>query len=351
MRGARPLPLIVSSLLALSTLAQAQIFTYTNNDLILGLRKNSPYTDNNEVVVDIGQASSYFNLAVGTTISVPGFSPSQLAGSFTGSTNVSWSVVGGYSGSGYSGYVNNTLWVTVPRQNNAIQSLAPVRLWYGSQQVIKAKMNSIVSPTGGAVYISQALGASSQFNTVSFVREPRGTYLSQILSVWMAGLANPTWGTLNDTWPPSEPNNANLEVTTPGNLSGVVRSDLYEVRPLTTASGSSVTDPHTGTSGIAWYIGYFEFNAAGTMTFTRAAASTSPSQVALQIARTNNVSTISFVSSNSVTYKLCFTNSAGVTAPVSNWPSLPGTISGDGTTKSFQDTTTDPSRFYRVQEQ
>jgi hypothetical protein len=87
------------------------------------------------------------------------------------------------------------------------------------------------------------------------------------------------------------------------------------------------------------------------MTFTRAAASTAPAQVTLSIVRTNNVSTISFGSSSSVTYSLFYTNAAGLGAPVSNWPSLPGTISGDGTTKSFQDTTTDAARFYRVLEQ
>jgi hypothetical protein len=87
------------------------------------------------------------------------------------------------------------------------------------------------------------------------------------------------------------------------------------------------------------------------MTFTRQTATTTPAAVTLSVARTNNVSTISFGSSSSVTYTLFFTNSAGSGAPVSTWPSLPGTIIGDGTTKSFQDTTTDPMRFYRVREQ
>ncbi len=64
--GLRPLCLTAFALLAAGTMAPAQTFTYANNDLILGLRKNSPYTENYEVVVDIGQASNYFNLTVGT---------------------------------------------------------------------------------------------------------------------------------------------------------------------------------------------------------------------------------------------------------------------------------------------
>jgi hypothetical protein len=349
----RPLCLTAFALLAVGTMVQAQTFTYKNDDLILGFRKNTPYTENYEAVVDIGQASNYFNLAVGTSVPVPGFSASQLSpGSFASLNNLSWSVFGYYAGSSYAGYENNTLWLTVPRANNAVRSTDATRLDYSLQQAVKAKMGDIVGGSSGAGFISQALGASNQFNTLSFVRESIATYGTHILSVWMSGVVTPTQGTLNDTWPPSEPNSGNLEVTTPGSFtSGSVRSDLYEVRPLTTGNGTTVVDPHTGTSGLAWYIGYFEFKSDGTMTFTRDAASTAPAQVTLSIARTNNASTISFVSSSSVTYMLFFTNAAGLRAPVSNWPSLPGTISGDGTMKSFQDTTTDPMRFYRVQEQ
>jgi len=350
-QGSRPLGLAALALLALGTMAQAQTFTSANNDLILGFRKNNPYTENYEVVVDIGQASSYINLTVGTTISVPGFSASQLTASFTSLNNLSWSVFAGLSGSSYPGYVNNTLWLTVPRTDNAVRSSDARRLAYSLQQAAKAKMGNIVGGSSGAGFISQGLGTSNQFNTASFVREPIATYGTHILSVWMSGTVDPNQGTLNDAWPASEPNAGNLEATTPGSFSGTVRSDLYEVRPLTTATGTTVVDPHTGTSGLAWYIGYFEFKSDGTMTFTREAATTAPAQVALSMARTNDVSTISFVSSSSVTYKLFFTNSAGLGAPVSSWPSQPGTISGDGTSKSFQDTTTDPMRIYRVLEQ
>jgi hypothetical protein len=346
--GSRPLCLTAFALLAVGTMAQAQIFTPTNNDLILGFRKNAPYTENNEVVVDIGQASTYFNLGVGTTNTVPGFSASQLSpGSFSTFSNLSWSVFAAYAG-GYSGYPNETLWLTVPRTNNAVRSASPTRQTYGIHQVIKTKMTSIVA---GAEYISSNT-ASNQFNTPSFVSESLAAYIGHNLSTWLAGDVDPTQATFNDDWPSSEPNGGNIEVTTPGNFTnGTVRSDLYEVRPLATAVGTPITDPHTGTSGLAWYIGYFELKSNGTMTFTRDVASTTPVPVALNIARTNNVSTISFGSSSSVTYTLAFTNSAGLGAPVSNWPSLPGTITGDGTTKSFQDTTTDPMRFYRVQEQ
>src|SRR5271169_2285876 len=110
--GLRPPLLTAVALLAAGTMAQAQYFVSANNDLTLGFRKYTPYTENYEVVVDIGQASNYFSLPVGTTITVPGFSTSQLSpGSFSTFSHLSWSVFGYYAGSSYPGYVNNTLWL------------------------------------------------------------------------------------------------------------------------------------------------------------------------------------------------------------------------------------------------
>ena len=345
--GSGWLSLSAFALLAVGTLVPAQPFTYANNDLLLGFRKATPYTENNEVVVDIGQASTYVNLSVGTTISVPGLSASQLSpGAFSSFNNLSWSAFAPYAG-GYAGYDNNTLWLTVPRTNNAVMSASPTRLTYNQQQLIKQRMVSIV---GGANTVSSGT-TSNALNTASFVAEDLTTWAGLNLSTWMAG-SDPVQGTLNDTWPATEPNGGNLEVTTPGSFSsGTVRSDLYEVRPLATAGGVPITDPHTGTNGLAWYIGYFEFGSDGSMTFTRDAATAAPAPVALSITRASGVSTITFSSSNSVTYTLYFTNSAGLRTAVSNWPSQPGTITGDGTTKSFHDTTSDPGRFYRVLEQ
>jgi hypothetical protein len=336
-----------SALLLLQT-ASAQTFTYNNNDLGLGFRKTGSFQENYEVVVNIGQASNYFGAALGTTLTVTNFSASQLTPStFANLNNLSWSVFGYYSGSGfgtsYPSSVAFTLWITVPRANSAVRSADATRLTRGGQASVRSPITSIFA---NAFYVANDLGASSQYNTPSFVRESIATYPLHLLSIWMGSIVDPTIGTLNDAWP-----EGNLEIKTPGNFTTAVRSDLYEVRPLFDASGNPIVDPHTGTSGLAWYIGYFQFNPDGTMTFTREAASTTPSQVTLNLARTNNVSTISFASSSSVTYKLFFTNSAGLSAPVNNWPSQSGTITGDGTTKSFQDTTTDPMRFYRVREQ
>lgn len=350
----RPLCLALFSLLCWGSLTQAQVFTSANNDLILGFRKNTPFTENNEVVVNLGQASNYCNLTVGSTIPVNSFTPAQLTnGSFANLNNLSWSVFAAYAGTTYSGYVANTLWVSVPRTNNSMQSITPSRLPYGTQQQVKAKMSSIPSLNGGAGYISQSLAVSNQFNTLTLVRESIASYGTHILSVWLAGSVDATQGTLADTWPPTEPNNGNLEVTTPGAFAGSVRSDLYEVRPLTTGTGTTVVDPHTGSTGDAWYVGYFELFSNGTMTFTRQNATVinpTPTPVALTISRSGNSSLISFPSASGVTYQLYYTNSTGLRSPTLSWPFQATTISGDGTTKTFTDVITGSPRFYRVVE-
>lgn len=321
------------------TAAQAQVFVSHNADLCLGFRKTGAYAENNEVVVDLGTASNYVNLAIGTTTNISTYTAAQLTASFSSLNNLQWSVTGYQLGKYYPNYPTDTLWLTVPRSSPTIQSQPLTRQGTSYQNTTKTPIQSIFA---GAAYISQQVATSNQFNTPFFVQEAMGTYSGHNLSTFMASLGDPTQGTLNDTW------YQNLEITTPGTFSGYVRSDLYEVRPLTDSSGNFIVDPHVGTNSSAYYLGYFQFNSNGTMTFTRAAASTSVPQPVLSMTRSGSASTISFASSSGATYTLCFTNSAGLTTPSANWPTNTTTIPGDGTIKSFTDSAGDPNRFYRV---
>lgn len=331
-------------LAGLTQSSRAQTFNYRTADLCLGFRKVSPYTENNEVVVDIGQASNYVNLSIGTTISVPNFSAAQLSpGSFTSLNNLTWSVTGYYLGTAYPGYPRDTLWLTVPRSVASVQSATPTRLTTSGQQTIYLNIADIFS---GARAISTAVGVSNQFNTPYFEQENIMNYPNYILTSYMGDLEFQLTGTLRDTWP-----EGNLEITTPNSFSGSVRSDLYEVRPLTDSQGNPIVDPHTGTNGPAYFLGYFQFNSDGSMSFTRAASSSGsapPPAPALAITHTGGNATISFGTTNGATYTLYFTNSAGLTQPASTWPSSPSTVTGDGTTKQFVDPITSSDRFYRV---
>lgn len=335
-------------LVPLAPAAWAQPFAYTNNDLALGFRKTSIHQESYEAVVNIGSATNYVDLAPGTTISVPNFTASQLTpDTFSDLTFLSWSVTG-FSKTNTAfvlpGYVNNTLWLTVPRADANMQSSAPQRLNYAQQGSVVTQVKSILS---GAAYLSSQSSAGPD-NTTKFVREPVNN--SANLSAFVGSIVDSSQGTLRDAWPQT------IESTTPANFSGSSTADFYEVRPTNDPQGNPVTDRHTGqTSGDAYYVGYFTLSYAGTLTFTRGSSGTvtnpPPTAPTLTVARTGTTTQISFTADKGATYKLYYTGTAGLTQPLTSWATAPTTITGDGSTQTFSDTTTDSVRFYRVSAQ
>jgi hypothetical protein len=332
--------------MALVSTARADIFVYRESDLFLTFRKVAPFTENYETVVNIGQATNYVNAAIGTTNAVAGFSAAQITGSFSSLDYLSLAVMGYrvYPSSSYPNYPAATLWLTVPRADIAVRSSDAVR--HSAAQQLNV-ISAIDNVSGNAGFISRSIGTSGTYNTPTFVRESITIYPNQILTKWIGGIASPNVGTLNDNWIDN-----NLEITTPDAFTDsgdVVRSDLYEIRPLDDGQGGTVVDPHTGATGLAYYVGYFELRSDGSMVFVREeAAAPLPPQPTLSIARSNSANLISFVSSSGTTYRCFFTNSAGIAKPVANWSSLPSIITGNGSPTNFADMTTDPNRFYRV---
>ncbi len=336
-------------LLALAQTAQAQTFKYSTSktDLLLGFRKTGSAAEANEAVVNIGSISNYLSAVAGSSFSVTAFTPSQLTnGTFLNLNNLNWSVVGssGLASTTSSGFPKHTLWVTVPRTDVNIQSGVPIRSSVSSQSGVTTPIATIAN---NAIQISLALGTSNQFNTTTFVRENIATYgaVPGTLSTKMSGLVAGS-STLGDSW-----NQGNLEITTPASFTSAVRSDLYEVQPTTDLAGNTVVDPHTGTNSNAYFIGYFTLNPNGTMTFTRASATSAPSAPTLSISRFGNTTSISFTSANSATYTLCYTNASSLTAPLASWATKLSTLSGNGGVQTFSDITTDYDRVYSVKAQ
>jgi len=139
--------LAMLGIVALLHTATAQPFAYTNNDLLLGFRKTGSFKESYEVVVNIGKATNYAQASAGTSFAVPNFTLSQLTpGSFANLNHLNWSVFG-FSKTNLSnvlpGYVNNTLWLTVPRSNPAIQTGPPTRLIYASQNTVGTQIATI----------------------------------------------------------------------------------------------------------------------------------------------------------------------------------------------------------------
>lgn len=320
-----------------SQMCWGQPFVYKDNDLLLGFRKTATFQANYEIVIDIGQGTNYTQLAPGSSVSLPNFSPMQISDAFpnTNLSNLNWSILGDPRVS-LAGYPAGTLWLTVPRTNLSVQSRAPSRLFKSLQQQTATQIASVFA---GAAAISSTIGTSNLDNTANLVREPINN--DSDLTAFIASQQDASASTLHDTW------SANVEVNTGTGFSGSTRSDLYEVRPI------GVLDPHTGqTNGPAWYVGYFEFKSDATMTFTRATTNSVPPSPppppALLIGTSGTSISISLVTTNSATYSLYYTNPAGLGSPVGSWSLFPATITGDGTTKVFTDNANDVARVYRV---
>ena len=321
-----------ATLVVLPLVLEAQTFpTPQKGDAVAGFRKTGAFQANYEVVSNIGSITNLTKLAPGALVTVMGYSSNQLAGAFADYNNLQWSVSAAFSGiaGSWSGYPANTVWFTVPRTDFNTQSAAPLRMQSTAQSSTK---NAINGAGGGASHISSQT-ASNAYNTATFVRESTGDPYA--LTVFIGDPSNPSYG----DWEGSL--SFTVENTTPPAFTSPVRSDLYQSVP------DGVTDPTTGkTTGGALYLGYFQLNTNGTMSFTRASAA--PPAPVISITRSGSTSTIKFSSTSGATYTLYYTNSTGLEAPTSTWPSLPTTIVGDGITESFTNTSTDPSQFYRV---
>jgi hypothetical protein len=329
------------TVLASSHLARAQFFNYSGKgDLLAGFRK--PGVGIYELVVNLGNITNFLALSPGTTISVTNFSPAQLTDAFPGYNSLQWSVFATFTGppnSTWAGYQLNTIWFTSPRGDVNSQTTPPVRRSSSSQSFVLSEIDSIGK---GAHTTSANLVTTNADNDTVLVRELASDPHSLNLGVFIADPQDPTVGDFGGNLP------ATAENVTPSTFSSAVRSDLYQSVP------TAYTDPNSGaSSGASYYVGYFTFNPAGTMTFTRGSSVVSqgpppPPQI-VALTRVGNTSTVFFTTTNGTfTYSLCYTNSAGLTTPIANWPTSPTTLIGDGKTNQLSDTSTDPLRVYRV---
>jgi hypothetical protein len=328
---------------------QAQYFNGPQNgDLIAGFRKTGAFQGTNELVGYIGNVTNFLAVTAGSSVTVTNVIAARLTDSFsTDYTHLQWSVFGANLdiqnpwSTSYGSFPSATLWFTVPRTTVSVQSMVPPRYYKTFQNEVVTVMTSI---TGGANSISRSLGTTNVDNNVSLVREPVQGNSSYILTAFMGDPSDPTFGDFND----AAFSDYTVENITPAPFTAAVRSDLYEIAPRA-FNGTVYVDPITGSTNSVYWVGYFDLSPSGTLTFTRASVTVTPPPAPfLSIARTGNISKISFLSTNTATYTLFYNNTAGLRSATSNWPSLPGTMSGNNGIISFQDTTTDSNRVYRV---
>jgi len=334
---------LVPLLLLLPELAVAQTyFQYSGyGDLLLGFRKTGTHQGTYELVVNAGNVTNFIGLAPGTVTNISNYTPAQLTDAFAdGFGDLQWSAFSTFQLSSpwatpVGTFAKTTLWLSVPSPATNAQSVPFARISYSLQAPIR---QNILGAGSGANNISTTIGTTNSDNNTVLVREPlTSQYAGYNLTVFIGDNGDSTIGDFNGT--------VVVETTTPHTFASPQRCDFYQSVP------SSYVDPISGqSSGDAYFLGYFLLNPDGTMTFTRASASgpATPPPPVLTIQRSGSTSTVSFGTTNGPTYTLYFTNSAGLTTPVSNWPSSSTTVTGDGNNHSIQDTTTDAARFYRV---
>jgi hypothetical protein len=127
------------------------------------------------------------------------------------------------------------------------------------------------------------------------------------------------------------------ELTTPSLFTTggtVVRSDFYQI-------------PSQG-NGSVKFLGYFELNTNGVMTYVAYPSVTLIAPVIKSITRTNNISYVSFTTGATGTYTLRGTDTTGLlTIARTNWPAITS-VSGNGSVNTLQDTTSAASKFYVI---
>jgi PKD repeat protein len=257
---------VIFALIGMSTLVSSldAQFIYKGGDLTLGFRKTGSSQGLYEAVVDLGAATNYVYLTPGTTVNITKYTNNTqlVPNTFNNLTNLSWSVCG-YAPSAtlFPNYAVDTLWITVPRVGG-VQAAAANRAAISDQQQSAGPIKTIGN--GAQILSGQTSGGVN--NTVTFLQEAYST--AQSLDYYTE-VSDPTTSSIGDlqAYAPNDVNAniINIENTTPTPFTTAVQSDLYQLVP------TGHTDPNNGlSSGPGYYVGYFQLNTDGTMTFTRA---------------------------------------------------------------------------------
>jgi hypothetical protein len=307
---------------AFTTALSAAPFLYGPGDLVVAFRKSGGASD---LVVNIGKATNYNNVPLGTTVPITNLTLTQLSAAFANFNSLSWSVAAANRPPIDPNYALQTIWATAPRLDPNTPSAPLLRKGQYVQGPPAAQIDGI-----GVNAASYSGGSASNANNtaVGVVIASSSDYALK----YVIGDGGNYAGTFQ----------ANVETTTANSFASdsnnVSRADLYELIP-----GSFSVDNQ------GRFLGYFEFKPDGSLTFKNA-LTPPPAPSITAVVRAGNVTTVSFTTVSSATYRLRFSNEAGLTSPVATW-AIGGSVSGDGAVKSLQDTSTGGIRFFSVDAQ
>lgn len=279
--------------------------SFKTNDLYLGLTQS---TAQNDYIIDLGQPNV---IGVGGSVPVTlssDFSLTTFNSTFSGGADgVSFAVVGGNNTQFQFGVYATQLRVggagnPAVAGSSITKGHSSSQMSGGAQSITEVASATTGLPSAGNSTLDSSKSYSSDIDDA----------VSQTSFVGATGV---------------DPGSA-MDST------GIIYMDLY----------------HATTTSNYTYLGYFTLNvSSASLTFTPSGApnTSGPPAPSLTITHSGTTNLISFLSANSATYTLYYTNSTGLKASISTWATA-GTLNGDGTPKTFTNSATDLNRFYGV---
>lgn len=300
-------------------------FLYGPADLLLAFRQDGNSSD---YVVNLGKATNYNAVASGVSLPIANLSTSQLNAAFPTLNGLKWSVTGANRPPEVPNYPLQTLWVTAPRLDPAVQSPP----WLRKGKFVQGTGASQVDAVGVNAAASSSSQPSVPNNTATGVVIPLNT---DFAFGPLIGEGGDFVGTFQ----------GQVEAITADDFDGdpvnVSRADLYELIPGSSADGSL--------NAPGRYLGYFELKPNGSLTFNTGSV-VIESPVISGIQRDGNTTTVSVKTVQGLRYSLRTTDASGLGSPITSW-SKGSTLVGDGSVQSLQDASADASRFFVIEVQ
>ncbi len=308
--------------LAASDLMAGTLTSYAVGDVLICFRKSGGA---NDMVVDAGPVSTFTNAAPNQRITITQYTGTQLA--LVGTNGAIWSAFTWYDDSVSPASVQWTLFMSKPRSSLNVKSTPWSAGPQAGQQSTGGDMGNIMK--GAAVCIGY-----NGVNTATAVIEPddpNNSNPNYTKGQSYVGTMGPYYN-FNGDWFDTPEKTAPANFTTAG---AVIRSDFYQIPPGDTGAG------------LVKFLGYFELNTNGVMTYVAYPTSAPTVPVIQSFSRTNNVSYVKFTTGSSGTYTLRGTNDLGLATARTNWPAI-SSVSGNGAVNTLQDTTSVPDKFYVI---
>ena len=294
---------------------------YAVGDVLLCFRKSGGGA--NDLVVDAGPISGFTNATPNQRISITQYTGGQLAAALSATNGVSWSAFAYFDNS-----VNPNWALCMTRARTVLnnQTLSwPAESASAQQYLITTEISTIpIGANDNLLYngANTATGVVEPDSSSGNANYPNGQSYHTALDP--NGTGDDNFGGFT----------GNPENTTANNFTTAgtaARSDFYWIPP-------------TG-AGAVKYLGYFELNTNGAMTYV---AYPTAIPTLKSISRSGNIATLIYKSGVYGTYTLLGTNK--ISAQVSTWPVIGALSNGDNSTHSVQDTDSISSRVNKTRQ-